>query len=219
MAATLTRQPRILGASGATLFGEGEGAHTRIYRDGFDDLNNLGTYVDPRVVFCAGNGGNYNLAPVGKMGQLNVDISGASSAMTFLAQVPILIPRGVRRLCFTLGYTLTAAATFTSSVSAIFIILSKKEYLSGGITAGLPLDYASRSNTVTNSVTGGTSAYALLDDSTTGLVYPPAWSIFPTPYDTGAWLILGATVTNDDAPNNQGNTFNALDFTAWSVWE
>jgi hypothetical protein len=213
MAKTLTTQVSMLPASGATLFTKGDPLHARLMFDSARALNNLWGYCDTPVIYC-----------MDPTGALRVQMSsGGVSKEFFVAQVPVMIPRGAKRLLYTLGANVAAPNDDDETE-----ITSVNIYLASGIYTGpivgfdatkLAVGYGSLATSPgTWFASGATGAYLLIDVSG-GDGLTPVRGLVETGGGREGFLILTVTGSGNEVEGLNLNYADIRDFTAWVTKE
>lgn len=217
MAKTLTEQCALFPNSGATLFTKGDPLHSRFMFDAARHLNNLWAYCDVPVVFC--------LDPTSAL-RLQMSTDNISREM-YVAQVPILVPAGSKRIVWTLGGNVGADAGGTTTLSAFSLYLSSSPYAGQGsllVPGTYPFDVTALApnycvDTVLSSWSAvmATGGYTFLDRSATGMT--PLTGQGDTGLDRLGFLILTVTGIGNYTDGFNANWFDLRDFSAWVLKE
>lgn len=187
---------------------------TRITVDLVKDLNNAGSYCNPFVQLIACP----EIRESNKSAYAVAWSPHDSSREIYLAQAPILLPRGAKRMVWTADVRALGGPTSETAIDAITLYLSSHPYLGPrGPTAFdptvFPVGYMSR--TVALSIDTTTSETAFADDSGTGFVppYPAGWQADGKDFIA----YLTATLTGFGAGESSVMAVDSL--TAWFKWE
>ncbi len=212
MAKTLTEQLALYPASGATLFGKGDPLHSRFMFDAARHLNNLWSYADVPVAFC--------LSPFGFI-RSQMSTNGMSTEL-YVAQVPLLIQAGSKRLVWTLGGNIGATAGETTTISAFSIYLTSAPYTGAGSpsafnVANLAPGYGVDTKTDSWSAASSVLPYTFVDRSSGGMT--PIQGHGDNGHDRFGVLVLTATGAGSAVEGLNTNYLDVRDFTAWTLKE
>lgn len=212
MSATLTTQMHLPPGTGEHMTVEGDGIHTRFTLDMVRELNNLGTYCNPKPFYLQGCQGGYV-----QSGQLQNEVS----REYFIAQGVTKAPRGAKRLLWTAGLRpLVGAATVDITEARLY--LSEAHY--AGQVAPNPFDLTALSLGYLwhgVSIVAAPDIYVLAADTTTGIENP----YLPHPGkvigrdDLMVNFILTAIAERTNTGGDPIALINVEDFTGWWVWE
>lgn len=226
MSKTLTQQPYMFANTGRTLWAEGEGLATREAMDLVRELNNVYAYSSLRSSLVMGVQtresplGTTNL--YGLTGRTPITETTNAYAEMYVAQVPIVIPKGAKRLLWIAG------AVAWSDVASSTQISNVNSYLADGLYTG-PLAFdvtklpggtvTSRSIAVTIAGALG-AAYDKAVDATTGISIGTEFARY-----VGSDRIMNLIVTLTLKSNIGGDEFLAQhwggiqDYTYWFLYE
>lgn len=224
MAATLTTQVR---PHALIIGGEGHGVHSRLAFDLAKEINNLGTYCNPKPVYlqgCTAPGVSeigYNLIGTGGVRSTTIVGGAGASREYFVAQGLTIAPKGAKRLLWTAGIRRVLGGGDEAATMTAATLYVANQHYSGAVAptafdvTNLPSGYVSHSP-----ATFSSTAYKLVDDSSTGIVQPyPLGEKYDGAGNRIVHLILTITATCTDGMNPLFAILVVEDFTAWWVWE
>ncbi len=210
MAKTLTQQISLFPSSGATLFTKGDPLHARLMFDGARAINNLWAYCDVPVVFLMDPYGYTRV----QMASNNV------SQEFYVGQVPVMIPRGAKRLAWTVGLNVAATVGETTTLTAVSIYLSATPYTGAVdvfdvtlLSPGYGFDTIADSLSANNAV----GAYRLEDRSAVGMT--PVKGLGESANGRLGYLIVTLTGKGTVLEGLNVNYADVRDFTAWVLKE
>lgn len=222
MSTTYSTQAHLYAVNGANDgFQDGDGMSTMFTRDMVADVDNLGGYVDLRVIQVqsvtpAAAGVAADADGTRRAGYVQQQLHTASREI-FMCQVPVVLNRDGLRLVWTCGVAAYATGGATAALTAVTVYLSSKPYTGAGATSAFDLtklapDYVTRSVTVSPSTI--THQYELAIDATTGIT-PAVASYGLKGEDAVSHLIVTCTGSGTGVQN----WARIYDFTAWFLPE